>query len=156
MRPERSGVVGQVVGLFVIVRHREVVIREQALRDEQIVRLVSSRRELLRGVDRNRGDERERARDARCDACVEKEPHGLSIDMTQQPGQYTQADCNPNKKDDRTGPYEEDVRNRYRQPREQNQERPHHEVRDATDSRHSTEQRDGCRRGERQQPERCE
>jgi hypothetical protein len=57
------------------------VINEQAVRDEQVVRLVSSRRELLLVVDRNTGDERESARDARCDAWFEEETNVASIDL---------------------------------------------------------------------------
>jgi hypothetical protein len=91
------------------------------VRDEQIVRLVPNRRELLLVVDRDAGDERQCARDVGCDAWVEEQTNATSIDVTQQPEHGTQADCNPNEKDDRTGPYEKGVRNRYRQPREQDQ-----------------------------------
>ena len=42
MRHEPPGVVGQVISLFVVVRHLEVVIDKQAVRDEQVVRLVST------------------------------------------------------------------------------------------------------------------
>ena len=156
MRSEWPGVIRQVVSLFVVVRDLEVVIDDQAVRDEQVVRLVSGGRELLLGVDRNRGDKRERARDVRRDPCVEQETNGTSIDVTPQPRQCAQTDCGPTKKDDRTVPYEKGVRNGYRQPREQDQQRPHQRERGTSDTANPTEQCDaGCRR-ERQQPERCE
>ena len=156
MRSEWPGVIPLVVSLFVVVRDLEVVIYDQAVRDEQVVRLVSGRRELLLGVDRNRGDKRERARDVRRDPCVEQETNGTSIAVTQQPRQCTQTDCGPTKKDDRTVPDEENVRNGYRQPREQDQQRPYQRERDTSDTANPPEQDDaGCRR-KRQQPERCE
>ena len=112
MRPDSPRVIDQVITVFVVVRHLEVVINEQAVRDEQLVRLVSSRRQLLPVVDRNTGDERESARDPRCDAWFEEETDATSIDLPEQTWQRTEGDCHPCQTDDRAGPYEKQVRNR--------------------------------------------
>jgi hypothetical protein len=112
MGPERAAVVGPVVAAFVVVRHLNVAVDKQAVRDEQVVRLVSNRRELLLVADGKSGDERERACGARGGPCVEDEANQASVAVTQQMGQRTQGDGNPCKTDDRTGPYEKYVRNR--------------------------------------------
>src|SRR3954467_4304780 len=100
MRPEPPRVIGEVITMFVVVRHHEVVIDEQTVRDKQVVGLVSNRRELLPGMDRNTGDERERARDAWCEPWVEDETNTTRTNLTQQLWQHVQGDCSPGEPDE--------------------------------------------------------